>query len=93
MKTPMKAPTGPLHWNADCHDASIINSPFLSLYTPKLLANSVVAMNCPIKKTQYDSMIYRRVREMTWLQDHGHGHGQELTMVLDMTNAHQLAEG
>jgi hypothetical protein len=26
-----------------------------------------VAINCPIKKTQYDSMIYGSVREMNWL--------------------------
>src|SRR4051812_14675132 len=67
MKTPMKAPIGPLHWNADCHEASIIYFCPLSLYTPKSLANCGVAINCPIKKTQYDSIIYRSVRELIYL--------------------------
>src|ERR1700761_8999308 len=61
--TPMRAPSGPLHWNADCHEASIMYPFVFSLYTPKSTVNCLVAMNCPIKKTQYDSMIYRNVRE------------------------------
>jgi hypothetical protein len=62
-KQPMKAPTGPLHWNADCHEASMIYSLPVWLYTPKSFWNRAVAMNCPMRKTQYDSMIYRSVRE------------------------------
>jgi hypothetical protein len=44
-------------------------------------------MNCPIKKTQYDSMIYAALDKCSAY------HGQELTMVHDMTNAHQVAAG